>query len=103
MVRCAARHSSHRLLEQGFTAFETCSRNRPDRPPVSTMKKSTAMMLFAWARRNSRHDGPAPSPLDRVAPAENILDRARGHDDAEALRSPTCADSPSANSRALTA
>ena len=29
---------------------------------VSTLKKSTAITLFAWARRNSRHDGPRRVP-----------------------------------------
>jgi len=41
--------------------------------PVSTVKKSTAMMLFACARKNSRHDGPLRVPAGPSCSSRRIF------------------------------
>jgi hypothetical protein len=56
---------------------------------VSTVKKSTAIRLFAWARMNSRHEGPRRRPAGPSCSARRTfltVERTRGDSMSAAFR-----------------
>jgi hypothetical protein len=56
MRRAPAKCTRRLPISMKNNTYNRCSHT------VSTVKKSTASMLFAWAPKNSRHDGPRRSP-----------------------------------------